>query len=51
MLVSTVLNLFFIPVLYILVETLRERGAGVESGRESGGPAIAVTALDGEAKS
>ena len=29
MLLSTVLNLFFIPVLYILVETLRERlGAG-----------------------
>ena len=26
----TVLNLFFIPVLYILVETLRERGGGVE---------------------
>ncbi len=28
MLLSTVLNLFFIPVLYILVETLRERGDG-----------------------
>jgi HAE1 family hydrophobic/amphiphilic exporter-1 len=31
MLLSTVLNLFFIPVLYILVETLRERVAGAES--------------------
>jgi HAE1 family hydrophobic/amphiphilic exporter-1 len=30
MLLSTVLNLFFIPVLYVLVETLRERGGGVD---------------------
>ena len=30
MLISTVLNLIFIPVLYILVETLRERGGGVD---------------------
>ncbi len=30
MALSTVLNLFFIPVLYVLVETLRERGGAME---------------------
>jgi HAE1 family hydrophobic/amphiphilic exporter-1 len=49
MLLSTVLNLFFIPVLYVLVETLRERGRGAESGKHSGGavqtPPIAREAL------
>ena len=39
MLLSTGLNLFFIPVLYILVETLRERGSSV-----------AVPAMGGEAQ-
>ena len=43
MLLSTVLNLFFIPVLYILVETLRERVAGVE-------PAVHAPAVGGEAE-
>jgi hypothetical protein len=43
MLLSTVLNLFFIPVLYILVETLRERGGGVE-------PVVHAAAAGGEAE-
>jgi HAE1 family hydrophobic/amphiphilic exporter-1 len=43
MLLSTVLNLFFIPVLYILVETLRERVGGVE-------PAVHAPAAGGEAE-
>ncbi|HXN31824.1 MAG TPA: multidrug efflux RND transporter permease subunit [Polyangiaceae bacterium] len=43
MLLSTVLNLFFIPVLYILVETLRERVGGVDS-------AVHAPAVGGEAE-
>jgi HAE1 family hydrophobic/amphiphilic exporter-1 len=43
MLLSTVLNLIFIPVLYVLVETLRERGRGVE-------PVVHATAAGGEAE-
>jgi HAE1 family hydrophobic/amphiphilic exporter-1 len=43
MLISTVLNLFFIPVMYILIETLRERGGGVDPGHHEGGePAVAA---------
>lgn len=33
MLMSTVLNLFFIPVLYLLIEGWRERGKGAEKAR------------------
>ena len=58
MLISTVLNLFFIPVLYILVETLRERGGGVDPehhGRQGGGEASPADheppTLTGEARS
>ncbi len=50
MALSTVLNLFFIPVLYILVETLRERGGRVEPGNEDGGGAIHAPAVGGEAE-
>jgi hydrophobic/amphiphilic exporter-1 (mainly G- bacteria), HAE1 family len=33
MIMSTVLNLFFIPVLYLLIEGWRERGKGAEKAR------------------
>jgi HAE1 family hydrophobic/amphiphilic exporter-1 len=52
MLLSTVLNLFFIPVLYVLVETLRERGGGVEVGGSEDGPGGGSAApVVGEARS
>ncbi len=43
MALSTVLNLFFIPVLYILIETLRERGRGAPPRR--GGAVVKRAAL------
>jgi hydrophobic/amphiphilic exporter-1 (mainly G- bacteria), HAE1 family len=45
MALSTVLNLFFIPVLYVLVETLRERGRAKEPG--NAGPLAAHSPVIG----
>ena len=50
MLVSTVLNLFFVPVLYVLVETLRERGGRSEP-RNDGALVVHAPAMGGEADS
>jgi len=51
MALSTVLNLFFIPVLYILVETLRERGGGAASDEEKGSGGVSTPVLGEEAPS
>jgi len=51
MLFSTVLNLFFIPVLYILVETLRERGKVEHDTRSGDGGLEDAPIVGGEAES
>jgi HAE1 family hydrophobic/amphiphilic exporter-1 len=50
MALSTVLNLFFIPVLYVLIETLRERGRRPEPADE-GAAAVQGPVVSGEAES
>jgi HAE1 family hydrophobic/amphiphilic exporter-1 len=50
MALSTVLNLIFIPVLYVLVETLRERGGRAEP-RSDGALVAHVPAMGGEVES
>ena len=50
MALSTVLNLFFIPVLYVLVETLRERGGRAEPG-DDGALVTHAPAVGGEVES
>jgi HAE1 family hydrophobic/amphiphilic exporter-1 len=50
MALSTVLNLIFIPVLYVLVETLRERGGRSEP-RKDGALVAHAPAMGGEAES
>jgi len=40
MLLSTFLNLYFIPLLYVIVETARERKGGVETVREAGAEGV-----------
>jgi HAE1 family hydrophobic/amphiphilic exporter-1 len=51
MALSTVLNLFFIPVLYILIETLRERRGGRVSDEDEGGRGAGTSVIGEEATS